>query len=772
MSRIKRSSLLVAVALALCVGVTSCKDDDLASDDHYKAPGWLKGNAYEVMQKDGKHTIFLRAIDLSDYQEIVAGKSIMTVVAPSDDAFREFLSRKGYSSIDELNEQDHAYLNKLVAYHLMYYAFDWDKMVNFRPSGGDAATDEDREVLAGFWYKHRTHASDPIEDRMAVLNGVDEEPIKVYHNELYLPVLSNKLFETKGIDAAYNYNYFFPDTEWAGTLANGSFNIANARVEGDAVVTDNGYLYNVDHVVEPLNTIYDEMALNPNYSKFLSIFERYSQYQEASSEVNTSLGYIAYLHSYEDGIPNIAWEWPSKDWKAMSSLEREGYNVFAPTNVAIDNFFANYWTQESGYSSIDDLDPVILTYFIKQSFSKVNDLVFPEEIKTKEIQTGLNTVLAIDPDQVTDRKFCANGLLYGMDQMEIPPVFASVVGPVFKNNDFRWYLYTLEKAGIVLDLSAQGRDVSFVTLMPSNAQIAACEPAIRLVASGNGYELQQYSDSEGIFGPISASTCKDIASMHVAQSVSELKTTGTQVISTNAPYNYWFVNNGRITTNALFNQQLNPENTADPFVDFHPVLNDGHAWNNGSSYSYDADKLFEQASGNGLGQSLAICNDKNFKYYMFAQLLSKAGLSSLRDQKLDPTIAPAGCRFILFCPTNEAIIQALADNAIPGADKLTVTDGTLTGTITTTAKNNLASYLRQYFISSMTNNFSDYPYVGSKCNGEFLTMAFGDRLSIFDNGTALSIGFPGKTPVAVNSEFSYLPFAFSDGCLHFIDGIL
>lgn len=38
MSRIKRSSLLAGVALALCAGVTSCKDDDLASDDHYKIP--------------------------------------------------------------------------------------------------------------------------------------------------------------------------------------------------------------------------------------------------------------------------------------------------------------------------------------------------------------------------------------------------------------------------------------------------------------------------------------------------------------------------------------------------------------------------------------------------------------------------------------------------------------------------------------------------------------------------------------------------------------
>lgn len=269
MSRIKRSSLLAGVALALCAGVTSCKDDDLASDDHYKIPDWLKGNAYEVLQKDGNHSIFLRAIDLSDYREIVAGKSILTVIAPSDDAFRQYLSEKGYSSIDELNSQDHAFLNKLVGYHLMYYAFDWNKMVNFRPMEGDGATEGASSVFAGYWYKHRTHACDPIEDRVAIVGGGDPINIKVYHYDLYIPVLSNRLFETRGIDAAYNYNYFFPNSKWGTPTAAGIFNIANASVEGGAVVTDNGYLYNVDQVVEPLNTLYNEMDLNPKYSKFL-----------------------------------------------------------------------------------------------------------------------------------------------------------------------------------------------------------------------------------------------------------------------------------------------------------------------------------------------------------------------------------------------------------------------------------------------------------------------------------------------------------------------
>lgn len=770
MSRIKCSSLLVAVLLALCAGVTSCKDDDLASDDHYKTPDWLKGNAYEVLQKDGNHSIFLHAIDLSDYREIVAGKSILTVVAPSDEAFRQFLSKKGYSSIDELDAQDHAYLNKLVGYHLMYYAFDWDKMVNFRPIGGDGATDDQREQLAGYYYKHRTHASDPIEDRVAVVGGGDPTNIKVYHYELYLPVLSNKLFETRGINAAYNYNYFFPDTEWGTPGAAGIFNIANAKVEGSAVVTDNGYLYNVDHVVEPLNTLYNEMALNPNYSKFLSIYDRYSEYTEVADEVSSSLGYNAYLLSHHD-VPNIAWEWPVQSWQQMSTLERAGYNIFAPTNTAIDDFFHNFWTKETGYTSIDDLDPLILSYFVMQSFADDMDIAFPEEIKRGDIKTVYGTTIDIDPDQVTDRKLCANGALYGMDHMDMPAIFSSVVGPAFKDTNFRWYLYALDASSTMLPLAS--RNSEFVTLIPSNDQLAACDPAIQLASTISGNELQQYSDEAGAFVRMGGSALKNITDIHVAQNVKELKTTGTQVVSTNAPYNYWFIRDGRITTNALFNQQLALENNGDPFVEFHPILNDGHAWDNGASYSYDAPVIFQQTQGDGLGHFLAVGNDKNYKYYLFAQLLNKAGLIT-KDGKLDVSLAPDGCRFILFAPTNEAITEALKNKAIPGATSLSVSsNGTISsGSVSGTNKTNLANYLRQYFISSLMNPFTDYPYPGSKCQGEFITMANEDKITIYDNGTSLSIGFPGQTPVKVNPEFGYLPFAYSDGCLHFIDGIL
>ena len=770
---IKTRSLIYAFSLMLLLcGVSSC-EDDLADLDHYKSPSWLKGNAYEVLQSEGNYSIFLRGVDLSDYQSIVAGNSIVTVVAPDDEAFSEFLSEKGYSSIDDLASKDMDYLNKLIGYHLMYYAFDWDKMVNFRPEDGDGASDEEKAVYAGYYYKHRTHSVDPVEQLRVKLssNASSDTLVYVYHYERYLPVFSNKMFETKGIDAKYNYNYFFPDTEWNGiTSDTGGFNIANAKVEDtESVVTDNGYLYHVDRVIEPLNTINDELKNSSEYSKFYALYDSYSSYTAVSSDISTSLGYEAFIHTHEE-VPNIAMEWPATSWEQTAELESEGYNVFAPTNDALDDLFETFWVKEGGYTSLDDLDPLITEYLIFQSFGGLSDnnlIVFPEEISNGDVVTTYGTSINIDPDNVTDRRMCCNGTLYGMDSMEPPAIFLSVVGPAFRDTTYLDFLYCLDNSSILLSLASNKS--SFVTLMPSNTQFSQSDPPNRLYETTQGKQLQQYSSETGTYVEMSSSQMSDIVSIHYAQNISELEESGSQVVESNAAYNYWYIKNGKITTSALFDEQLEPTYTGSPFVAFHKLTDgDGGEWSNGSSYSYDAETIFSASTDDGLSHRLAICNDEDYPYYMFSQLLQKAGL--VDGTELSSAVVFPDSRFIVFIPTNEVIENNLS--SIPGCDRLSVSNGTLSGTLSSTQKTQLANYLRSLFISSTLNSFTTYPYLGSTFGGEYYTTG-DETLNVVDTGSKLTVNFVGSESSAdVIPDYDYFPFAFNDGGFHFIDAIL
>lgn len=757
----------------------SC-NDKLEDNDHFKVPSWLKGNAYEVLQKEGNYSIFLRGIDLTGNDGVVGGKSIVTVAAPNDEAFGKFLSEKGYGTIDEMYQANPQYVKNLIGMHLMYYAFDWDKMVNFRPEDGDAATADDKKYMAGLFYKHRTHSQDAIEDVNAVVDGAEQD-IKVYHYERYLPVFSTKYFETKGIsDAAADYNYFYPNTTWYGAEHSGDgFNIANAAVSDENnVITDNGYLYHVDRVIEPVNTIYDELKNNSDYSDFFNLYNSYLTYTPALDETNKTLGYTAYLRSHGN-LPDIAYEWTfngtGKVYTQTAFLESQGYSVFAPTNEAIGNFFKTFWSAEKGYANLESLDPLIKQYFVYQMFA--NDLypVMPTEIKTGKVETTYGTKVNFDPASISQnrRKVCSNGFLYGMDEMTAPAIFSSVVGPAFKDVNYNCYLYTLDGSGLAASFAADNSQ--YVALIPSNAQFEAADPQMRLYTLSSGKQLQEYSSDAGAFVEMTKNSMLNLVNMHISDNATELKNEGLQVVSTYSPFNYWYVKDGKITNNTNFNQLLNPQYTGDPFVKFHEITNDGSAWTNGKAYSYDAPSIFKENSSETLKHTLAVCNDANYEYYLFAQLLNKAGLVSGTTIffPADGVVISGSDKVVAFIPTNEVIRAHYTE--IPGYKTLFDASGNFkpSAKLTATVKAELQSWLTNYFVSNVENQITDYPFLGSSCKGEFITKTMTTKLDIIDNGQSLAVKLVGSdTTVPVSAKYSYFPFAFTDGCIQFIDGLL
>jgi uncharacterized surface protein with fasciclin (FAS1) repeats len=742
--------------------VVSCRD--IADDDHYAPPSWLKGNAWQVLESEGDYSTFLKAIELTGYQPIVNGQSILTVMAPNNEAWQAFLQKEGYSTVEDMFAKDPTQLKKTVGFHLMYYAYDWAKMLNFRPDEGDGATEEQKQNGAGLYYKHRTRSADAMEQVRGKLNGVDTT-VTVYHYERYLPVFSHMMFSSLGVDAKSNYEYFFPGSQWTG--GSNGFNVANASVtDQDAVVTDNGYLYHVNQVINPMETIYTTLKNNANYSDFVSLYDTYAELTEADQETNTTLGKVVYTITH-GALPNIACEWPVTNFRMMSTLERATYTIFAPSNQAIAKFFTNYWKPEGGYHSLSDLDPLILQYFIMQSFADNDTPVFPEDVEKGRVQTAYGTPINIETSKVDDRLFCENGIVYGMNDMEAPAIFSSVVGPAFRDTTYQCFMYALDKSDLVLSLASNKS--TFVTLMPSNKQFNQNEPQMRLNTTTQGRDLEVYSDVDGNFANMGAGQARSIVNMHTASNVSQLSTTGTQVVETNTAFNYWFVHDGKITTSALFNQQLSPDYQDSPFVSFREIPSEGAgtSWANGRAYAYDYPQLFAEASGDGLTHRLAVGNDRNYEYYLFAQLLQKAGLVANGGM---PSITSDDTRYIVFVPTNEAIRNNIAD--IPGCSALKIADdNTITGNVSTTNKTLLANYLRNYFVSSLMNTISSYPYPGSTCKGEFLTMG-GEHLTISENAAGLSAGFSADSMVSVVQKYFCLPFAFADGCMHFIDGIL
>ena len=168
-----------------------------------------------------------------------------------------------------------------------------------------------------------------------------------------------------------------------------------------------------------------------------------------------------------------------------------------------------------------------------------------------------------------------------------------------------------------------------------------------------------------------------------------------------------------------------------------------------------------------MNYGIAICNDKNYSYYLFAQLLKKAGLIENNQIK-----GLSESRFVAFIPTNDAFKTALNSNLIPGVSGCTVdASGELQGG--TFNQTTLSRYLLSHFITSAINGITSYPYPGSEVkSGTYITAAYSNFIYT-DNGTDLSVQIEGNGKTGrVIANYNYFPFAYEDGCFHLIDSTL
>lgn len=279
--------------------ISSCMDK---MDEHYKVPEWLKGTAWQVLEDKGNYTIFLRGVESAGFRPIMEGKSILTVMAPDDTAFSAYLAKHGYSDISEVDSDE---LAKMIGFHLLYYSYNKNKLVNFRPEG-DLITDEEMNKNAGLYYKFRTRSSNIPTEELEASTGKRR---MVYHLDRFIPVFSFRFFDTKKLDAELNYAYFYPNSTWKGT---GGFNVSNAAVSEYEILADNGYIYTVDQVIEPLETIYTQLESNENYSIFFNLYNANSTYTydaSLSKDFGASLGVDSlFIHTHGTALPAIAVE--------------------------------------------------------------------------------------------------------------------------------------------------------------------------------------------------------------------------------------------------------------------------------------------------------------------------------------------------------------------------------------------------------------------------------------------------------------------------------
>ncbi|MDP4278543.1 MAG: fasciclin domain-containing protein, partial [Bacteroidota bacterium] len=690
--------------LAIQLLAVSCSQN---MDDYYQEPAWLKGSIYEVLQKRGNYSIFLKGIDRAGFKPMVSGKSILTVMAPNDSAFSAYLKEQygAGTTIDNLSETE---VKKLIGFHILYYAFDKNMLINFRPNEGDGATLEEQNIGAGLYYKHRTKSQDPI----TIEKDTSGKDVNVYHLERFLPVFSYRMFQTKQIDADYNYTYFFPATPWKGATG---FNVSNASVNDYSVLSDNGYVYTIDRVLKPLETIYNELSSNDNYSDFLKLYNKYGYYQEDNNlSLEYGNGLLLYQHYHTSPLANIALEWPVTDYTQVADLAYKAYSVFAPDNLALKSFFNEYW-KVGGYDSLYEVSKQSIEYLLYNCVYP-SSIVFPEEITKGRIINSYGTKIKFNVENVPvgNRKMCVNGSLYGCNELTPPAMFGSVTGPAFQYKKYSIFLKMLTNADLVMTLCSDA--TNYFMLYPSDE-----------IINGAGITVQNELLYRGTT-KLGNSAQQNYVYTHVASldgitgNYTSLPTgSGNYVFRTLSPNMvlYWYMHDGKITNSIKFDELLYTSDLTedDVFCDL-DELSFRTGWTNGKCYAYHNTKksfLFEGSLDNAnyakfVPLMIGNRNDESKLFYGFIQLLTQASLVNTTTQSI--TGVNESC--LMFVPTTAAIKNAIIHGTIPGitSTNTSVDDAGFFANCTVTDATALKYYLMSYFIPLSTATISNYPYVG------------------------------------------------------------
>lgn len=783
MKRFKQLKKTLGVLLLASWTFASCSD----MEEYFETPNWIGGPIYSDLQADGNYSIFLKGVDIAGYQPILNGKSILTVMAPDDEAMKTYL-RENYGT-EDITQVDKNEVKKLIGFHILYYSFDKNKLVNFRPSEGDGATEEQLNLNAGLFYKFRTYSQDTITQMYDSIRGRN---ISIFHNERMLPVFSYRMFQTKGVDAKENYEYFYPETGWKG---DDGFNVANAAVTEYERIARNGYIYKVDRVLKPLETIYAEMKSAGKYNRIIDLYDK-SQYFMYDNEQTVELGTDSLFHHYHHyPLANINSEWGEvMDYRQVSLLAYQAYSIFAPTDEAFQDFFDEYWGQ-GGYSSLEEIDSVTMQEIMKSCVYPAS-IALPGEIKQGKLENISGEIININPDEVAqeDRVICSNGVLYGCSVLTPPVKFRAVTGPAFQYKNLSYFNEMLNNSGLASTLTVDA--VKYIMFYPTNDQMYANAGIERVEGA-----LVSTESPKGING----ATMSAYVNAHVSSPIdgnSVLPLEGIKVLpNLTADFKlYWYLKDGKITNSILYNNTLkyaaNTMTEDQIWTTFSPLAycGDENGWTNGHAYSYDS-LLFPgnyAAQNNSRLVRLMVNNrsDDTAEFYGWINLLNKAGFVNTSGGTF--SFMKESC--LMLIPNTQAVENAIVENRVPG---VTATDAALVGdaaffdNVEITDANALLEYVKLYFVPLTTASFTNYPYLGwgettadqgglvtlqqeTKVVGGMLEMIT-TNMNIYDDGTSLSAtiidretGEEGRR-IRLSDAYDYLPFVFEDGPAHFVE---
>lgn len=458
-----------------------CKDDKLTGI--YAPPSWLPGKLYSQIQSKPELTTFAELVKISGYDTIINVSGSFTVFAPSNDAFTQyFQSNPKYKKVADIPKAEAV---KLVKYHIVQDGWTKKQLMSLDVNGWIDSLDLKNNLPKGykrqtlFMEKNRKYGVRKSKYLPNQINGtsqrldiIDTTATAWYRRVItdsrkYAPIFYKQYFDIYNLSTS-DYEFYFGRPFLSGN----DIYYCGGRITSPELFAENGFVYVIDQVVEPLKNGIEFLTDNSknNYSTFYNLLNMFSEFDENKNATSKQPGYAQGFKVdtlYNLTYPKLVFDINSELTKAPRGTIglpvnapisiRYHQGIMAPTNGAMDQLVSQYLAGGNNWGSIENA-PENIKRIIVNSCLSINP-VYPTDVQ-KGILNGESDNIVIDGSSIVQKEYGSSCTFIGVNKPIVPRAFSSVTGPIYLRKGFSKVMLLIEASGLLPALKKKGVNYS------------------------------------------------------------------------------------------------------------------------------------------------------------------------------------------------------------------------------------------------------------------------------------------------------------------------
>jgi uncharacterized surface protein with fasciclin (FAS1) repeats len=724
--------------------------------DKYDRPDWLAGKVYTQLLDQPDLSTFARCVELTGYDTIIDRSGTYTVFAPNNEAFTTwFQEHPLYNEVEDIPLEE---LQKLVKYHLVQSP--WSKLQlqsldvwgwidtldvnNDQPKGYKRETlllEENRKLGIGY---------SESDESIKIVDTTQSNWHRVYltDSRKFSPIFFKDYFDIYNLSSS-DYSFYYDRS----IESSKDIYYSGAKIIGEEVFAENGFVYNIDRVVEPLLNAYEILGTETegqSYAIFQDLINRFPEFQynedatfdqpgaDQGFEVD-SLFDLTFPELAFD-ILNEATTSPRGTFGLPSDVSiRYHHGMAAPNDQAVLELEQKYLAGTGRWGSLENA-PKHIKRIITNTHLSTNPIYTTDF--TVGFVNGENDRVYIDEGDIIQKEYGSNATFVGLDQAIVPRAFSSVTGPVYQLRGYSYSMYAIEQAGLLAALKRENEDYM---LFVETDQDCQDDSSLWYDYSSESFFLFQGSGEN---------------SQRYNLDVNELRTLILNHVGTRNPYgsarkefiknlagNYLIVDNvtGEVSGTAPTSEGYKGDILVPEFPELiSEDADNGNTFRIRNWFSFTATNLYLKISVN---------------FPEFQRLLNKAGLTDKAFNRYN--FLSENENYTVFAPTDSALFAIQADTLpIPDLQRLLMlhfvqgglifTDASASpGYYETTRIDERSTEFSTIFSSIYINPGMDYISIPDSGGGEFVSVEESEDANMI---TGRNLGEGSEVfPVVVNN---------------------